>query len=246
MSDSIQEELGAAYGMPVRMYGTVDDSIVDGPGLRFSVFVQGCSHRCPGCHNAESQPACGGYADTVGHVCELIAASSSVTGVTLSGGEPFEQPEACLAIARWCKARGLNVWAYSGYLYEDIAAGRVPRDAAVRGDVGSAMAEEGELAGERGEATAAEADKPFDPVVSQEAASRPGSAMQAVRSAAQELLEVCDVLVDGPFIQAQRSYDLRWKGSQNQRVVDLRKTKRAGRVMLWGTEEFDFPIPESW
>ena len=128
---SVKDALGEAYELPVRMFGIVDDSIVDGPGLRFSVFVQGCSHECPGCHNEGSWDPCGGYPDTVGHVCELIAASHSITGVTLTGGEPFEQPEACLAIARWCKGHGLNVWAYTGHLYEAIE----------RGDLGDAASD---------------------------------------------------------------------------------------------------------
>lgn len=177
--------------MDIRMYGTVDDSIVDGPGLRFSVFVQGCSHHCPGCHNPESQPVDGGYLTSVDEVCAQIEASRSVTGVTLTGGEPFEQPEACLEIARRCKARGLSVWAYSGYAFEQIAAG-------------------------------------------------------ACSKAGVELLSVCDVLVDGPFAQSQRSLGLMWKGSANQRVIDLAKTAAAGRVILYENESFDFEIPESW
>lgn len=199
MTASIKESLGEAYDMPVRMYGTVDDSIVDGPGLRFGVFMQGCSHKCPGCHNQASWDVCGGYADTVGHVCELIAASKSISGVTLSGGEPFEQPEAALAIARWCRQQGLSVWIYSGYTYEALS----------RGDLGSA---------------------------------------------AQQLLGECDVLVDGPFVQKLFSHELKWKGSSNQRVINLLQTRSLGRVVLWQPEEvksktpdlISFQIPESW
>ena len=195
----LRDQLGEAYDMPVRMHGVVDDSIVDGPGLRFGVFVQGCSHQCPGCHNQGSWDACGGYEDTVGHICELIQASRSVSGVTLSGGEPFEQPEACLAIARWCKQRGLNLWIYSGYTYEALQ----------RGDLGSA---------------------------------------------AVQLLQECDVLVDGRFVQRLFSHDLTWKGSANQRVVDLKRTRDAGRVVLWHPDEvksstpdlISFDIPDSW
>ncbi len=177
--------------MDIRMYGTVDDSIVDGPGLRFSVFVQGCSHHCPGCHNPESQPVDGGFASTTEAICTQIAASSSASGVTLTGGEPFEQPEACLEIARQCKQRGLSVWIYSGYTYEQIAAGHCGQ-------------------------------------------------------AGRDLLKVCDVLVDGPFCEAQRSLGLMWKGSANQRVIDLAQTAACGRVILYGTETFEFDIPESW
>lgn len=204
----IQDELGDAYAMPIRMYGVVEESIVDGPGLRFSVFVQGCSHHCPGCHNQESQPYQGGYLSTVGELCERIASSASISGVTLTGGEPFEQPEACLAIARWCKARGLSVWAYSGYLYEDILAGNVSGHKAQ--DVSEACRS------------------------------------NAARCAARALLDVCDVLVDGPFVLAKRSYDLHWKGSSNQRVINLANTRRCGRVVLWKDETMDFAVPENW
>lgn len=204
----VQDELGAAYAMPIRMYGVVEESIVDGPGLRFSAFVQGCSHHCPGCHNRESQPHEGGYLSTVGELCERIANNVSVSGVTLTGGEPFEQPEACLALARWCKTRGLSVWAYSGYCYEDILAGNVP----------------GRKAQDASEACRS----------------------SAARRAARALLDVCDVLVDGPFVMGRRSYDLHWKGSSNQRVIDLVETRRLGCMVLWRDEIMDFAVPENW
>lgn len=175
----------------IRLYGLVGDSIVDGPGLRFSVFVQGCSHRCPGCHNPESQPEAGGYERTVGEVLAEIESNGLVKDVTLSGGEPFEQCEACIALAELLKERGYGVWAYSGYLYEELAAG-IPDPAAVR------------------------------------------------------LLDLCDVLVDGPYVEPLSSYELVWKGSSNQRIVDLAKSRKTGSVVEWSNEE-DFPEPPlSW
>lgn len=204
----VQDELGAVYAMPIRMYGVVEESIVDGPDLRFSAFVQGCSHHCPGCHNRESQSHEGGYLSTVGELCERIANNASVSGVTLTGGEPFEQPEACLALARWCKTRGLSVWAYSGYCYEDILAGNVPGRKA------------------------------------QDASQTCRG--NAARCAARALLDVCDVLVDGPFVMGRRSYDLHWKGSSNQRVIDLVETRRLGCMVLWRDEIMDFVVPENW
>lgn len=144
----------------------------------------------------------------VGELCERIANSASVSGVTLTGGEPFEQPEACLALARWCKTRGLSVWAYSGYRYEDILAGNVP----------------GRKAQDASQACRG----------------------NAAHCAARALLDVCDVLVDGPFVMEKRSYDLRWKGSSNQRAIDLVKTRRRGLVVLWQDEAMDFAVPENW
>ena len=93
----------------ISLYGTVPDSIVDGPGLRYAVFVQGCSHGCPGCHNPESQPAEGGTETTLAALLADIRANGLVHDVTLSGGEPFEQPKACAALAAELKRNGYGV-----------------------------------------------------------------------------------------------------------------------------------------
>ena len=78
----------------IRLYGTAADSIVDGPGLRYAVFVQGCTHECPGCHNPESQPACGGTVRAIDDIVDEIEANGLVGGVTLSGGELGARPQA--------------------------------------------------------------------------------------------------------------------------------------------------------
>lgn len=104
----------------IRLYGTAPDSIVDGPGLRYAVFVQGCSHGCPGCHNPDSQPCAGGTVRAIADVVAEIAANKLVQGVTISGGEPFEQAAACAALARQVRELGLDVWTYSGYRYEQL------------------------------------------------------------------------------------------------------------------------------
>lgn len=105
----------------ITLYGTEPDSIVDGPGLRYAVFVQGCSHGCPGCHNPDSQPACGGSVVELPTLLADIEANGLVHDVTLSGGEPFEQPESCGLLAEALKERGYGIWCYTGYLYEDLA-----------------------------------------------------------------------------------------------------------------------------
>ena len=175
----------------IRLFGTAPDSIVDGPGLRFAVFVQGCTHGCPGCHNPESQPCAGGEERDIDGLVAEIAANKLAQGVTISGGEPFEQAAACAELARRCHALGLNVWTYSGYTYEQLAAG-VP-----------------------------------DP-------------------AARDLLAQTDVLVDGPFVQAKHSFDLKWRGSSNQRLVDVPATQREGCIVLWEPREVVSPKPPSW
>ena len=175
----------------IRLYGTAPDSIVDGPGLRYAVFVQGCSHGCPGCHNPDSQPCAGGTVRAIADVVAEIAANKLVQGVTISGGEPFEQAAACAALARQVRELGLDVWTYSGYRYEQLAEG-IP-----------------------------------DP-------------------AARDLLDQTDVLVDGPFVQAQHSYQLPWRGSRNQRLIDVPATRALGRVVLWETREYFPEKPPSW
>lgn len=175
----------------LRMYGTAPESIVDGPGLRFSVFVQGCTHHCPGCHNPESQPSDGGYLCEPADIVHEIHKNKLIHGVTLTGGEPFEQVEGVFELAQLLKAEGYDLWIYSGYLFEDLMAGR-PHEKAP------------------------------------------------------DLLALCDVLVDGPFVEALHSYDLNWAGSSNQRVIDLPATLKSGEVVLWKQDTIDFEAPSSW
>ncbi|MGI6105332.1 MAG: anaerobic ribonucleoside-triphosphate reductase activating protein [Raoultibacter sp.] len=175
----------------ILLYGTQEDSIVDGPGLRFCIFTQGCKHNCPGCHNPESQNLEGGYKASLESLYEEIRANKIIQGVTFSGGEPLLQTRACLALAKQLSQQGFNIWLYSGYLYEDIMGG-------------------------------------------------------SLGSEARELLSYCDVLVDGPFIESLHVYDLLWRGSTNQRVIDIKKSAQAGQVTLWESHD-DYPTaPSSW
>ena len=77
--------------MKIRMSGVVEESIVDGPGIRFTIFVQGCPHRCPGCHNPQTHDFLGGYDDDTDSLFERIIKNPLLDGVTFSGGEPFCQ-----------------------------------------------------------------------------------------------------------------------------------------------------------
>ena len=154
--------------MNMRIAGIVNDSIVDGPGLRLAIFAQGCPHHCPGCHNPESHDFAGGSDMDTEKIIARMDANPLLDGIT--GGEPFEQPEACRILADAAHARGLNVWAYSGYTFEQLCA--VPEK--------------------------------------------------------RRLLEACDVLVDGPFLLAERSLDLRFRGSKNQRVLKVAELLAGG------------------
>ena len=160
--------------MKMRIAGIANDSIVDGPGLRLTVFFQGCPYSCLGCHNPQTHDQEGGReADTL-EILALMENNPLLDGLTLSGGEPFMQPEAALELARAARGKGLNVWIYSGATYEALKARQ---------------------------------DKATD-----------------------ALLEACDVLVDGPFILALRSLNLLFRGSRNQRLIDLEKTRQTGSI----------------
>jgi len=159
----------------MRIAGTVQDSIVDGPGLRFVVFTQGCPHRCPGCHNPQTHDFEGGKEVDAQEIIRAMLSNPLTDGVTFSGGEPFCQSGACAEIARAAKEKGLNVWAYSGWTFEELFAMEDP-------DV-------------------------------------------------RRFLSLVDVLVDGPFILEQRSLNIKWRGSRNQRLIDVPKSLKAGRAI---------------
>ena len=166
----------------IRLYGLVTDSIVDGPGYRTSIFTQGCPHHCPGCHNPESHAPEGGTVWTLDDVEKKFSDNPLLNGITLSGGEPFMQPAACAELAHRAKRNGLNVWTYTGYLYEQLL---------------------------------------------ERAKTEP---------AVEALLDATDVLVDGPFLLAERSLELEFCGSRNQRLIDVSKTRATGTVTLYRAE----------
>lgn len=163
--------------MNIRIAGTVNDSIVDGPGLRYAVFVQGCSHRCPGCQNPETHDPLGGHDDDTNNLIAKMKKNPLLSGLTLSGGEPMEQPIPCLALAKAAHESGLNVWCYTGYTWEQLTQENDPDRMA--------------------------------------------------------LMHEIDVLVDGPFIQAEKSLELDFRGSRNQRLIDSPASLRTGTVTLW-------------
>jgi anaerobic ribonucleoside-triphosphate reductase activating protein len=151
----------------VRVFGIEPESIVDGEGIRYVVFVQGCPHHCPGCHNPESHPFDGGRVVGIDELFREICENPLLKGVTFSGGEPFCQPEPLAELAKLVHKRGLDVTTYTGYQYEDLLEMREPGVAA--------------------------------------------------------LLEQTDVLIDGPFVLAEKDLTLTFRGSRNQRIIDLRK-----------------------
>ena len=159
----------------IRLAGVIKESIVDGPGIRFVIFCQGCSHHCPGCHNQETHDPMGGREYDLDTILNALTANPMIQGVTFSGGEPFEQAEGMAALAERILEKGYGIWAYSGYTFEQIL--------------------------NRGTT---------DPAV-------------------MELLKRCSVLIDGPFMEEEKTLNLPFRGSANQRILDVPKSLEAGQ-----------------
>lgn len=104
----------------IRLAGIVRESIVDGPGIRLTVFVQGCPHHCPDCHNPETHDPSGGYDCALQKILDAFDADPLLRGITLSGGEPFEQAAGLLPLAQAVHRRGKDVVAFSGYTFEEL------------------------------------------------------------------------------------------------------------------------------
>ena len=154
--------------------GIVNDSIVDGPGIRMTVFAQGCPHHCQGCHNPETwQFGCGTPMEEE-RIADIVATNPLCRGVTFSGGEPFAQAEGFTKLAKLLKQRGYEVASYSGYTFEELLNGT---------------------------------------------------------EAQRELLKSIDVLIDGRFELAQRSLEIPFRGSKNQRIIDVKKSLTAGEAV---------------
>lgn len=159
------------------MAGIVPESIVDGPGIRYAVFVQGCPHGCPGCHNPQTHPFAGGQVRDTGELFAQFQKNPLLKGITLSGGEPFCQAGPLAELARLVHSACKDVVVYTGYTYEELAASEDP--------------------------------------------------------AVQSLLSETDLLIDGPFIEEQKDLDLLFRGSENQRLIDMKRTRARGQVVLW-------------
>ena len=173
---------GVKKTMEIRLAGLEPESIVDGPGYRFTVFVQGCPHNCPGCHNPQTHDFSGGHLADTDDVIAHLGKNPLVRGLTLSGGEPMMQPEPLYLIAKAAKEKGMNVWCYTGFTLEEL--------------------------------------------------------LRENRADRIRLLSAVDVLVDGPFRSHERSLDLLYRGSKNQRLIDMPATLKGGMIRLYAPPEW--------
>jgi len=165
----------------MRISGIAYESLVDGPGIRVVIFVQGCDLGCPECHNPDSHSRTGGREHTVREVIRLMKKAGPgrkmVKGVTFSGGEPFLQAGDLAQIAFEAKRIGWDVATFTGNTYEELK-------------------------------------------------NREDADIHA-------LLELTDYLIDGPYIHEERDLDLKFRGSANQRIIDMNLTRKLGRVKLY-------------
>lgn len=149
----------------IRVMDIIEGTSVDGPGLRTSVYLAGCAHRCPGCHNPQTWDFAAGRDMTVAEILEVVRRADF--DLTLTGGDPMYQARALLPLVRAVKEDGYDIWCYTGFTLE-------------------------ELDGVDGAAA---------------------------------LLPYIDTLVDGPFVEALKNTDLIFRGSSNQRIIDLHENR---------------------
>lgn len=160
----------------LRLSGIIEESISNGPGIRMVVFAQGCPHHCKGCHNPQTHDPQGGYETTIGEVLKLIDANPLLDGITLSGGEPFEQAHAFSQLAKAVKERNLSVVTYTGYTFETLN--------------------------------------------------------RVAQPAWQALLQETDLLIDGPFVEPLKNGLLKFRGSENQRMIDVHASMAASEIII--------------
>lgn len=104
----------------IRIAGIFNDSLVDGPGVRLSIFMQGCPHACQGCHNPNTWDKNGGYLVNLDDIVSKFSENKFLDGITLTGGDPLIHVEKSLYLAKKAKKHGLNIIIYTGFLYEDL------------------------------------------------------------------------------------------------------------------------------
>lgn len=150
------------------------DSVVDGTGIRTVIWTQGCAHDCPFCHNPGTHAFNAGIEYDTEEIKEELAKLEGQKGITFSGGDPLYQIDATIELAKYVKELGMDVWVYTGFTYEEVAA--MPKS--------------------------------------------------------KELFKYIDVLVDGKFEIENRSLDAPFRGSTNQRIIDIPATKKSGKIVL--------------
>lgn len=154
------------------------DSIVDGEGIRTVIWTQGCPHNCLGCHNPETHDINAGASVDIEEVKEIIDGLEGQDGITFSGGDPFMQAEECAILAKYARSKGYNIWAYTGYTFEELLH------------------------------------------------------LSTVKKEIIDFLKQIDILVDGRFVLSKKSYNTLFRGSSNQRILDVKESLKQKKAIL--------------
>lgn len=162
----------------LRIAGIEYESIVDGPGMRNTIFTQGCNHNCKGCHNPQTHSLDGGYEISLSEIYDKITDNPLITGITLSGGDPILQYKNLIPLVQKLKEHDYNIWMYTGYYIEDLLYLYTDWDL-----------------------------RDF-------------------------FLPYIDVIVDGPFVEDLKSLHLNYRGSSNQRFVDVQKSLKIKQTVF--------------
>ena len=162
----------------IRIANYINDSIVDGPGIRFPIFFQGCSHNCKGCFNKETWDFNSGKLIEEEELIKIIKENFLLSGVTFSGGDPFYQISGALKMAKLVKENNYHLMCYTGFLFEELLE------------------------------------------------------MSKHNFELKELLSLIDTIVDGPFIEELKSLDLNFKGSKNQRIINVKDSLKNNKIIL--------------
>lgn len=162
----------------IKLAGMVKESFVDGPGIRFAVFTQGCAHACHNCQNPETWDFNGGCEYDINKILASIDQNPLLDGITLTGGEPFNQPQACFVLAEAVKKRGHDVVLFTGFTFEEL------------------------------------------------------TVMAEVDHWVQDLLNMTDILIDGRYEDSLRDLTLLFRGSSNQRTIDMNLTRKRGELVF--------------
>lgn len=171
----------------INVAGLIEESYVDGEGVRFTIFEQGCLHNCKGCHNPETHNFINKKLYKAEDLLDLIIENPILDGVTLSGGDPFFQAEENITLIDMIKSKtDLNIWAYTGYSWEDFINFKL-----------------------KGEQPKHKSPINYKMI---------------------EMLEKCDVIVDGRYIESLRTLDSTYIGSSNQRLIDVKKSLKSNNI----------------
>jgi anaerobic ribonucleoside-triphosphate reductase activating protein len=166
----------------MRISGIATESIVDGPGVRFVIFAQGCPHGCEKCHNPETWAVDGGAEIPLRKIVNRVTRTKKkYRGLTLSGGEPFMQADELSLVAAAAKKKGWDVVTFTGYLYEELS--------------------------------------------------------QSEDLGVQALLTATDILIDGPFVYDLLDTTLPFRGSANQRMINMEATRRKRKIVLYKVDD---------